>query len=153
MARIPDLVGTRLPSPYHFPARIQSFQAVAAPFPGDSFAVSLSRRDPGDRNASVQKIDDRLGGLLRDDGTAQASRDLAQPKTVAQIVFFERRTDTKIDAAVSGKKSSGGAQTRNAAARQSARAESARHPGTSEGKSSLASREKLSATSLRRAES
>ena len=26
----------------------------------------LSRRDPDDRNASVQKIDDRLGGLLRD---------------------------------------------------------------------------------------
>ena len=53
----------RLSSPYHFRARIQSFQAVAAPFPGDS--VSLSRRDPGDRNASAQKIDDRLDGLLR----------------------------------------------------------------------------------------
>src|SRR5271170_2301134 len=34
--RVPDLVGSSLPSPYHFPARIQSFQAVAAPFPGDS---------------------------------------------------------------------------------------------------------------------
>src|ERR1700688_3561176 len=53
-ARVPDLVGSRFPSPYHFWARIQSFQAVAAPFPGDSvFAVSLSRRDPGDRDASV----------------------------------------------------------------------------------------------------
>src|SRR5271170_1269020 len=29
----------------------------------------LSRRDPDDRNASVEKIDDRLGGLLRDGGT------------------------------------------------------------------------------------
>ena len=29
----------------------------------------LSRRDPDDRNASVQKIDDRLGGLLRDGDT------------------------------------------------------------------------------------
>jgi hypothetical protein len=29
-------VGSRLPRPYHFRARIQSFQAVAAPFPGDS---------------------------------------------------------------------------------------------------------------------
>src|SRR5271154_6096174 len=45
--RVPDLVGSRLPSPYHFRARIQSFQAVAAPFPGDS--VLLSRRPPGDR--------------------------------------------------------------------------------------------------------
>ena len=35
-ARVPDLVGSRPPRPYHFPARIQSFQAVAAPFPGDS---------------------------------------------------------------------------------------------------------------------
>src|SRR5271169_1207159 len=32
-ARVPDLVGSRLPRPYHFRARIQSFQAVAAPFP------------------------------------------------------------------------------------------------------------------------
>jgi hypothetical protein len=30
----------------------------------------LSRRDPDDRNAPVQKIDDRLGGLLRDGGAA-----------------------------------------------------------------------------------
>jgi hypothetical protein len=33
---IPHLVGSRLASPYHFRARIQSFQTVAAPFPGDS---------------------------------------------------------------------------------------------------------------------
>jgi hypothetical protein len=30
---------------------------------------ALSRRDPGDGNASVQKIDDRLGDLRRDGGT------------------------------------------------------------------------------------
>ena len=41
-ARVPHLVGSRLPSPYHFPARIQSFQAVAAPFPGNSFLPSAS---------------------------------------------------------------------------------------------------------------
>ena len=41
--RVPDLVGSRLPSPYHFRARIQSFQAVAAPFPGNSFLPSASR--------------------------------------------------------------------------------------------------------------
>ncbi len=47
---IPHLVGSRLPSPYHFRARIQSFQAVAAPFPGDSDLPSASRderRAPG----------------------------------------------------------------------------------------------------------
>jgi hypothetical protein len=33
--RVPDVVGSRLPRPYHFRAQIQSFQAVAAPFPGD----------------------------------------------------------------------------------------------------------------------
>jgi hypothetical protein len=40
---IPDLVGSRLPGPYHFRARIQSFQAVAAPFPGNSALPSASR--------------------------------------------------------------------------------------------------------------
>jgi hypothetical protein len=39
-ARVPDLVGSRLPRPYQFRARIQSFQAVAAPFPGDSVLPS-----------------------------------------------------------------------------------------------------------------
>src|SRR5271163_4683190 len=39
-ARLPHLVGSRPPSPYHFRARIQSFQAVAAPFPGDSVLPS-----------------------------------------------------------------------------------------------------------------
>jgi hypothetical protein len=132
-ARVPYLVGQRLPRPCHFPARIQSFQAVATPFPGDSgcpqplarsshrqkriaarqresqrsaarpctiscrsetsetipfpgtdsifssgcgaisrrlrVTLSVSRRDPGDRNASVQKIDDRLGDLRRDGAT------------------------------------------------------------------------------------
>src|SRR5277367_2189984 len=45
-ARLPDVVGSGLPSPYHFRARIQSFQGVAAPFAGES--VGLSRRDLGD---------------------------------------------------------------------------------------------------------
>ncbi len=34
-ARVPDVVASRLPRYYHSRARIQSFQAVAAPFPGD----------------------------------------------------------------------------------------------------------------------
>ena len=34
-ARIPDVVAWRLARPYHFRARIQSFQVVAAPFPGN----------------------------------------------------------------------------------------------------------------------
>ena len=40
---VPDLVGSRFPSPYHFRARIQSFQGVAAPFPGDSVLPAASR--------------------------------------------------------------------------------------------------------------
>src|SRR5271170_5566208 len=36
VGRVPDVVGSRLPRPYHFRARIQSFQAVAAPFPVDA---------------------------------------------------------------------------------------------------------------------
>jgi hypothetical protein len=40
-AHVPDVVGSRLPSPYHFPARIQSFQAVAAPFPGGDSLPSV----------------------------------------------------------------------------------------------------------------
>jgi hypothetical protein len=43
-APVPHLVGSRLPSPYHLPARIQSFQAVAAPFPGDFVLPSASPR-------------------------------------------------------------------------------------------------------------
>ena len=34
--RVPDVVASRLLRPYHFRALIQSFQSVAAPFPGDS---------------------------------------------------------------------------------------------------------------------
>ena len=41
-ARVPYLVGSRLPRPYQFRARIQSFQAVAAPFPGD-YDVAAAR--------------------------------------------------------------------------------------------------------------
>jgi hypothetical protein len=36
----PDLVGPGLSWPYHLPARIQSFQGVAAPFPGRPTAPS-----------------------------------------------------------------------------------------------------------------
>ncbi len=55
-ARVPDIVGARLPRPYHFPARIQSFQAVAAPFPGGLRCCRevLSRRDPGDRKGGCE---------------------------------------------------------------------------------------------------
>jgi hypothetical protein len=37
---VPDVVGSGLASPYHFRARIQSFQTLAAPFPGDSVLPS-----------------------------------------------------------------------------------------------------------------
>src|SRR5271154_3940798 len=64
-APVPYLVGSRLPSPYHFPARIQSFQAVAAPFPGDS-VVSSGAAIPATETSRFKKIEDRLGGLRRD---------------------------------------------------------------------------------------
>src|SRR5271156_3136056 len=53
-ARVPHLVGSRLPSPYHFRARIQSFQGIAAPFPGDS---TLSSDPLAPRNFLRDRID------------------------------------------------------------------------------------------------
>jgi hypothetical protein len=80
-ARVPHLVGSRLPSPYHFPDSIFS-SFCGAMSRRLRFAVSHSR-DPSDRNASVQKVDDRLVGLRRDDG--------ARPKSMwkFQIVFHD----------------------------------------------------------------
>src|SRR5271156_6328026 len=60
-APVPDLVGSRFPSPYHFRARIQSFQAVAAPFPGDSVLPSATKHE----TPRFKKIDDRLDDLRR----------------------------------------------------------------------------------------
>jgi hypothetical protein len=40
---VPDVVASRLPSYYNFRARIQSFQAVAAPFPGKA-VLPLGKR-------------------------------------------------------------------------------------------------------------
>ena len=49
--------GSRLPSPYHLRARIQSFQAFAAPFPGDPVLPSRQeiRRAAWDRFGSKKK--------------------------------------------------------------------------------------------------
>jgi hypothetical protein len=45
---------------------------------------ALSRRDPGDQNASVPKIDDRLGGLLREGGRgASESRKFAAGQSLS----------------------------------------------------------------------
>jgi len=79
------ILEARLPEPRTVSRRTRccgSEASEAIPFPGpDSIfssrcgAISrrlpfcrraLSRRDPGDRNASVQKIDNRLGDLRRD---------------------------------------------------------------------------------------
>src|SRR5271166_15096 len=46
--------------PYHSRARIQSFQAFAAPFPGEPALPALPRRGAGDRNAAVQETEGRL---------------------------------------------------------------------------------------------
>ncbi len=48
----PYLVGTRLPRPYHFPARIQSFQAIAAPFPG-MWTAPIGRRPTLEERAAA----------------------------------------------------------------------------------------------------
>jgi hypothetical protein len=70
-ARVPHLVGSTLPSPYHFRARIQSFQAVAAPFPGDSVLPSgplAARSRRGKRLGST-----RSRGLRRGEGRGAAA--------------------------------------------------------------------------------
>src|SRR5271163_1786641 len=50
-ARVPDVVAPRLPRPYHSRARIQSFQAVAAPFPGEA-ALPAGPLSPRSRRAT-----------------------------------------------------------------------------------------------------
>ena len=66
-AHLLHLVGSRLPGPYHFRARIQSFQPVAAPFPGDSVLPSgpLAPRFRRPKRL-CSKTDDRPGDLRRD---------------------------------------------------------------------------------------
>src|SRR5271169_6996810 len=61
-ARIPDLVASRLPRPYHFRARIQSFQVVAAPFPGDSVLPSGSLA-PRCRTETLRRSTISLGDI------------------------------------------------------------------------------------------
>ena len=63
-ARIPDVVGSRLPRPYHFRARIQSFQAVAAPFPGEPVLPS--------RQEICRAARDRLGSKKKSESAATA---------------------------------------------------------------------------------
>ena len=63
--RVLYLVGPRLPRPYHFPARIQSFQAVAAPFPGEGsiltpwppIAVDPSATWADTQSTEIRRID------------------------------------------------------------------------------------------------
>ena len=85
--RIPDIVGTRLPSPYHFRARIQSFQAVAAPFPGDSVLPSshLVAATPASEAASVRPAR----------GTARA-----KSRFLPHFVSFQRFARRKISLSV-----------------------------------------------------
>ena len=69
-ARVPHLVASRPPRPYHFPARIQSFQTVAAPFPGDSVLPSRSSRAaiPATETPRFKRSTITLGDLRRDGG-------------------------------------------------------------------------------------
>ena len=63
--RVPHLVGTRLPSHYHLRAGIQSFQALAAPFPSDSVCLQVPLaageplRDDLPRPPDRQRLDTR----------------------------------------------------------------------------------------------
>src|SRR5271163_154415 len=56
--------------PYHFRARIQSFQAVAAPFPGDSILPSrpLAPRSPATETPRFKRSTIRLDDLRRGSG-------------------------------------------------------------------------------------
>ena len=67
-ARVPDLVGSRFPSPYHFRARIQSFQAVAPPFPGDSSKPRLP-----DLSSKGRAAPTGIGGGLKSSKSTIAS--------------------------------------------------------------------------------
>ena len=62
---VPDLVGSTPPRPYHFRALIQSFQVVAAPFPGDSGLPSASRAAIPATEAPRFKKSTIGSGLLR----------------------------------------------------------------------------------------
>jgi hypothetical protein len=53
-SRVPDLVGSRRPSHYHFRVGIQSFQALAAPFPSEHLRDDLPR--PRTVNCSTPAI-------------------------------------------------------------------------------------------------
>src|SRR5208337_5570046 len=63
LAPIPDIVAPGLPGPYQFPARIEPFQAFAAPFPGEprepAFAAAPSSATPP-TEAPRRETDDGL---------------------------------------------------------------------------------------------
>ena len=63
-AHVPDLVGSRPPRPYHFRARIQSFQAVAAPFPGGSVLQSGRERWDRERARRAPRLSRRRSASL-----------------------------------------------------------------------------------------
>jgi hypothetical protein len=108
--RVPDLVGSRLPRPYQFPARIQSFQAVAAPFPGDATAKLLF--DGCGVSIAVKTITFRITlnflppwgcrGVRRvtPGGPGSLKR---HRETLAHICVFPKGNREKIDAGVSEK--------------------------------------------------
>jgi hypothetical protein len=79
--------GSRLPSPYHFPARIQSFQAVAAPFLGDSVFKSRTVADSKSQVPILSSKPPRKGRSPR------IRRGLKSSKgTVTRIVLLRNKT-------------------------------------------------------------
>ena len=74
-AGAPDVVGSRLPSPYQLRARIQSFQAIAAPFPGDFLSPSSRTSHGRPRRASESRSAVARRGSMR----SQVRRQGPQP--------------------------------------------------------------------------
>jgi hypothetical protein len=72
--RVPDVVASRLLRPYHFRALIQSFQSVAAPFPGDSGLTEIAGL--GGRSASGRRPEAAsLGEPIRRPSAGRKIRD------------------------------------------------------------------------------
>jgi hypothetical protein len=90
-ARVPDLVGSRLPSPYHFGARIQSFQGVAAPFAGDSVGPLAPRSRPPRRLGSRDRRSAR-----RQPPPRRRRRNRPRPRFLPHFVTFQGFATRKI---------------------------------------------------------
>ena len=80
-APVPHLVGSTPPRPYHFRALIQSFQVVAAPFPGDSGLPSASRAAiPATEAPRFKRSTIGSGSPTREPGRERPAREPRHPR-------------------------------------------------------------------------